>query len=42
MFANPLTERLAGFVRDSGIDVRAAERGVPPFPHMLHWFRQKD
>jgi len=25
MFANPLTERLAGFVRGIGIDVRAAE-----------------
>ena len=25
MFANPLTERLAGFVREIGIDVRAAE-----------------
>jgi hypothetical protein len=27
MFANPLTERLAGFVREIGIDVRAA--GLP-------------
>jgi hypothetical protein len=25
MFADPLTERLAGFVREIGIDVRAAE-----------------
>jgi hypothetical protein len=31
MFANPLTERLAAFVREIGIDVRAAELPRPTF-----------
>jgi hypothetical protein len=33
MFAHPLTERLAAFVRD------AVRKGVAPFPHMLRWVR---
>jgi hypothetical protein len=31
MFANPLTERLAAFIRGTGIDVRAAELRKPTF-----------
>ncbi len=45
MFAHPLTERLATFVREIGIDVRPAELPEPTFlpgldiPHMLRWMR---
>jgi len=36
IFANPLTERLAAFMRGIGIDVHAAKDFVP-YPHMLRW-----
>jgi hypothetical protein len=39
IFADPLTDRLAAFVRNIGIEVCAAATGAEPYPHMLRWLR---